>query len=332
MSRPVAFRRGGTLHWVGADHLGGTVRVLNDSFTALDGMRYKPYGEDRDAGTALVTDRKFTGQTEDEAAGLYWYASRAYDPAIGRFVSPDPIVPDHFNPQTLNRYSYVYNNPLKYTDPSGNSAEWLNEAWRKEFYDVHGKKPEDGDYIYRFVTMAAATGLMQETLGDFVNDVDHGEWPLSSTPDKRKFDLSANIRKARELGANKDFLGFIELVKSFGEWDYKNTISLRLENFGNFHFGVVGAAFMSKFTLPVPMSVSPGARSFVPVPFPKDIGNEVLLMGAGLEHIRDTRGGEGIPFLIAPYGDDPKDQAWIRLGMQFYHALSVATVRRMAKL
>ena len=51
-------------------------------------MRYKPYGEDRDTGNALVTDRKFTGQTEDEAAGLYWYASRAYDPAIGRFVSP----------------------------------------------------------------------------------------------------------------------------------------------------------------------------------------------------------------------------------------------------
>ena len=93
MSRPVAFRRAGTLHWVGSDHLGGTIRVLNYGFTALDGMRYKPYGEDRDTGTALVTDRKFTGQTEDEAAGLYWYASRAYDPSIGRFVSPDPFVP-----------------------------------------------------------------------------------------------------------------------------------------------------------------------------------------------------------------------------------------------
>ena len=103
----MAFRRGGTLHWVGSDHLGGTIRVLDSSFTALDGMRYKPYGEDRDAGDALVTDRKFTGQTEDEAAGLYWYASRAYDPAIGRFVSPDPIVPAPANPQSLNRYSYV---------------------------------------------------------------------------------------------------------------------------------------------------------------------------------------------------------------------------------
>ena len=60
---------------------------MDSSFTALDGMRYRPYGEARDTGSSL--DR-FTGQTEDEAAGLYWYASRAYDPAIGR---PDPIVP-----------------------------------------------------------------------------------------------------------------------------------------------------------------------------------------------------------------------------------------------
>ena len=48
---------------------------MNSSFTALDGMRYRPYGEDRDNGTDLNTDRKFTGQTEDEAAGS-WAISR----------------------------------------------------------------------------------------------------------------------------------------------------------------------------------------------------------------------------------------------------------------
>ena len=114
MSRPLGFRRGGTLHWVGSDHLGGTIRVLDDSFTALDGMRYRPFGEDRDAGSRLNTDRKFTGQTEDETAGLYWYASRAYEPEIGRFVSPDSVVPDPLNPQSLNRYGYVFNNPLTF--------------------------------------------------------------------------------------------------------------------------------------------------------------------------------------------------------------------------
>ncbi len=157
LSRPVAFRRGGTLHWVGADHLGGTVSVLDSGFTALDGMRYKPYGEDRDTGSALVTDRKFTGQTEDEAAGLYWYASRAYDPEIGRFVSPDPIVPAPGNPQSLNRYSYVYNNPLGYVDPSGNSPEWFDKAWYDEFKRVHREDPDEHDISYRYHSMKATS-------------------------------------------------------------------------------------------------------------------------------------------------------------------------------
>ena len=45
-----------------------------------------------------------------------------YDPLIGRFISPDSIVPDWYDPQSLNRYSYCRNNPLKYTDPDGNFA------------------------------------------------------------------------------------------------------------------------------------------------------------------------------------------------------------------
>jgi hypothetical protein len=50
---------------------------------------------------------------------LYDYNARYYDPTIGRFVSADSIVPQATNPQALNRYSYVVNNPLKYTDPTG---------------------------------------------------------------------------------------------------------------------------------------------------------------------------------------------------------------------
>jgi hypothetical protein len=42
-----------------------------------------------------------------------------YSPALGRFIQPDTIVPDMFNPQSLNRYSYGLNNPSRYTDPSG---------------------------------------------------------------------------------------------------------------------------------------------------------------------------------------------------------------------
>jgi RHS repeat-associated protein len=62
---------------------------------------------------------KYTGQELDAASGLYYYRARWYDPALGRFIQADSIVPAPGNPQSLNRYAYVYNNPLRYTDPSG---------------------------------------------------------------------------------------------------------------------------------------------------------------------------------------------------------------------
>ena len=67
--RLIAFRRAGTLYYVGVDHLGGTARVMDSSFTAVDQMRYKPYGGSRDTGVSLQTDRLFTGQTLDVVAG-----------------------------------------------------------------------------------------------------------------------------------------------------------------------------------------------------------------------------------------------------------------------
>jgi len=57
----------------------------------------------------------FTGQRSFvDAVGLMDYGARFYDPALGRFVSADSIVPEPGNPQALNRYAYVLGNPLRY--------------------------------------------------------------------------------------------------------------------------------------------------------------------------------------------------------------------------
>ena len=64
---------------------------------------------------------KYTGQEEDAETGLYYYGARYYDPSIGRFISADTIVPNPSYPQSLNRYSYGYNNPIIYTDPNGHN-------------------------------------------------------------------------------------------------------------------------------------------------------------------------------------------------------------------
>jgi len=53
--------------------------------------------------------------------------AREYDPSLGRWLSADTIVPDPANPQSFNRYAYVLNNPLKYTDPSGHFEVPMDE-------------------------------------------------------------------------------------------------------------------------------------------------------------------------------------------------------------
>ena len=84
----------------------------------LGNIKYYPYGYCRNSTGNLGTDKLFTGQRLDDT-GLYYYGARYYDPTIGRFISPDTLVQSPENPQSLNRYSYVFNNPLKYTDPNG---------------------------------------------------------------------------------------------------------------------------------------------------------------------------------------------------------------------
>ncbi|MEI2692539.1 MAG: RHS repeat-associated core domain-containing protein [Anaerolineae bacterium] len=78
-----------------------------------------PWGETRFTTGTTPTTWRFTGQREDATIGLYFYNARYLDPQLGRFIQPDTIVPAPGNPQALNRYSYVLNNPLRYTDPSG---------------------------------------------------------------------------------------------------------------------------------------------------------------------------------------------------------------------
>jgi len=54
---------------------------------------------------------------------LYFYDARSYDPSLGRFIQADTLVPSPANPQSLNRYAYTLNNPLRYTDPTGHYSE-----------------------------------------------------------------------------------------------------------------------------------------------------------------------------------------------------------------
>ena len=112
------------------DHLGSIVSLIDNSDWAYD-VQYDVWGNrnvmlpyDFDP----TFDRGYTGHEHLDLLGLINMNGRMYDPLLGRFLSPDPYVQAPTDPQNLNRYSYCLNNPLKYTDPSG-------ESWEEMLFD-----------------------------------------------------------------------------------------------------------------------------------------------------------------------------------------------------
>ncbi len=114
------------------DHL-GSVDVITDAIGSIEQeLSFDAWGQRRsgiDWNTVSVTDllsfdhsittRGFTGHEMLDEVGLIHMNGRIYDARLGRFLQADPFVDGVDNTQGLNRYSYVHNNPLNATDPSG---------------------------------------------------------------------------------------------------------------------------------------------------------------------------------------------------------------------
>ena len=115
------------------DHL-SSLNVVTDSSGAVEEIvEYEPFGSfsrrDKYGSNAATSNwyfkRTFTGHQYDDESGLLYLGARYLDPSLGRFITPDTIVQNPSDPQTLNRYSYTSNNPINRIDPDGHS--W----WKK---------------------------------------------------------------------------------------------------------------------------------------------------------------------------------------------------------
>ncbi len=134
------------VQYLHADHLGSPV-AATDQFGNLVGTQsFFPFGETRPGSTGIFdTERGFTGQIFDAGTGLGFYNARYYDTALGRFVSPDSIVPNASSPVDWNRYSYVRNNPTLYIDETGNwpkIADFVDDV-KALFQTTKQFNPED---------------------------------------------------------------------------------------------------------------------------------------------------------------------------------------------
>ena len=122
-------------YYLASDHLGSTDVVLDASGDAVVYTSFDAFGQRRDpvdwSGPPSAPDltkiknstrRGFTGHEHLDNTGLIHMNGRVQDPLVGRFLSADPFVQAPYFRESLNRYSYVFNNSLTYTDPSGFTA------------------------------------------------------------------------------------------------------------------------------------------------------------------------------------------------------------------
>lgn len=103
------------------DHLGSSNVLTDRSGNVVQHYEYATFGQTsyQNNTSAFPVSNRYTGQIADDETGLLYYGGRYYDPQLGRFIQPDPTVPDPSDSQSFNRYSYCRNNPLNETDPSG---------------------------------------------------------------------------------------------------------------------------------------------------------------------------------------------------------------------
>jgi len=136
-------------HYLHQDHLDSIVMVTNKAGEVIERHHYDAFGQQRTgvlsnnqqakivSGLAIqnafsaITDRGFTNHRQLNGVGLIHMGGRVYDPNLGRFLSADPHIQSPLNSQSVNRYSYVLNNPLSLNDPTGYFFSFLKKLFKK---------------------------------------------------------------------------------------------------------------------------------------------------------------------------------------------------------
>jgi RHS repeat-associated protein len=106
-----------TVKYQHTDALGTPIAVTDASKAVIETFEYEPFGQL--VNSTLKDGPGYTGHVQDASSGLTYMQQRYYDPAIGRFLSVDPVTANSGTGANFNRYTYVGNNPYAFLDPDG---------------------------------------------------------------------------------------------------------------------------------------------------------------------------------------------------------------------
>jgi|GEM_PF-6637037 len=333
----VAMKTGSTLYYLHRDQVGSVVSVSDASGNEVGSARYWPFGGIRTSTGTLPTDRLFTGQIRDLGDDrLYFFKARYYDATIGKFQTPDSIVPNAGNAQALNRYAYGLNNPLRLVDPTGHvysdpsdgpykpdsasyfSPSWFDASWVRAFRSEHsGQNPTVNDYAYRFITLARANHIAVPEGFAIPQGVDLG---ANFAYGQKMSQFGTASGPVSQDNASFMLASFAGLVRPGGAWDYKAHYGNKYFGFGNFNFGAAGAAFGYSENF---LERGAGAAQYPATGWT----NLVILYGrlTGKDTTTPYQSvGPGNPFGGPTYGDVPQDNAMVELGFEFFQLYSAA--------
>jgi len=184
-----------------------------------------------------ISNHGFTGHRHNNTGtnnlGLIYMNARYYMPEIGRFISPDTIVPDPTNPQSYNRYSYVLNLPMNYTDPTGHrpasgceyencglGASSNNYLWQQSDGQLAPWDPTLIEPRYDAVTFGSSADVGGGVLGPLGIKGAVGFQVLYNTQSHELTSFLNYSSSASNTGAIGNFSFYIGGVSKLGESNY----------------------------------------------------------------------------------------------------------------
>jgi RHS repeat-associated protein len=169
----------------------------------------------------LLTDRGYTGHEHFFSVGIIHMNGRIYDPVLRTFLSPDPIIQDPSNSQNYNRYAYVLNNPLLYTDPSGNFA-FLGYVGYAAYIAaaavgaIIGGIAYSGVALYsgtfswgglaKSILVGAASGVISAGIGEIINSASAAICTLNPALTDAQINLMLMVPQAALHGISQGFI------------------------------------------------------------------------------------------------------------------------------
>lgn len=151
----------GTVTYVYTDPQGTPLAEANVSGAIIATYDYAPYGQAVTSMSGAPDGPGYTGHVNDPDTGLVYMQARYYDPAVGRFLSVDPVGPSPGSTFNFNRYDYANNNPINHVDPDGRCADGLSCDQMVQSYGAWANaNPEEADKIGRDVGVPAVAAML----------------------------------------------------------------------------------------------------------------------------------------------------------------------------